>query len=672
MSQRLDSAEFRQDPKDEAIARLERSLSRERRARQDAEAIAERGLRDLYLSRRRLELLNKIAIVANESNDPLATLRMATKEICQVTGWAIGTVLLRTGEPGDERLEGTNVWYASNPDLMFPFADASQRLVVWPSASPPGCLFIDAHPIWVPDIHAQPGFSRSGPAKRCRLRSGVAAPVLMGQELVAAIEFFGTDTTAPEPEFLDLLMQIGTQAGRVFKRQQHARKLVESATRDPLTGLPNRALFEMRIQEIFAANRAAGKYALSLIYIDLDGFKLVNDTLGHQAGDQLLVAMAKRLQNVTEDIARLYPAGTILLARIGGDEFTILIDAADAAAIANKLASAIHDSLDPVHYIGASEIRAAASIGIAHDDCSYDAPDALMRDADVAMYEAKYSAKADGKPRTVSFDAKMRAVALARLALESKLRRAIDQQEFRLCYQPIVKMATGQTVGFEALLRWPQEDGSFIAPDEFLPVAEQCGLIVPLGTWVLREACRASSRWRATVPDLRPFSISVNVAASQFQLPGFADLVREILIETDARPSEITIELTESAAVLNPTHTARVLDELRTMGIRVSLDDFGTGYSSLAHLQSMSFDTLKIDRSFVMNQSETNTGWTLVDIMMKLAAAMGLAVVAEGVETELQRSQLENIGCRLGQGWLFHTAVPEAEALSLLAQSPMD
>ncbi|MDX2209212.1 MAG: EAL domain-containing protein [Sphingopyxis sp.] len=258
------------------------------------------------------------------------------------------------------------------------------------------------------------------------------------------------------------------------------------------------------------------------------------------------------------------------------------------------------------------------------------------------------------------------------MALESKLRRAIDQQEFRLCYQPIVKMATGQTVGFEALLRWPQEDGSYIAPDEFLPVAEQCGLIVPLGTWVLREACRASSRWRATVPDLRPFPISVNVAASQFQLPGFADLVREILIETDARPGEITIELTESAAVLNPTHTARVLDELRTMGIRVSLDDFGTGYSSLAHLQSMSFDTLKIDRSFVMNQSETNTGWTLVDIMMKLAAAMGLAVVAEGVETELQRSQLENIGCRLGQGWLFHTAVPEAEALSLLAQSPMD
>ncbi len=651
---------------DQKIARLERALMRERRARLDAESIAERGLRESYLARSRLELLNRIATVANDSNDPMATLRLAAEEICLVTGWAIGHVLIRAGEVGDARLEGTDIWFAHDPDLMFPFADASNRLVAWPCASPPGQLFINPHPIWTPDIHALPGFTRSDLALRAQLRAGVAAPVLMGQELVAAIEFFATDTLAPDPELLELLVQVGTQAGRVFKRQHHARRLLESATRDPLTGLPNRTLFEARLAELFEALRNNEKTSLSLIYIDLDGFKLVNDTMGHQAGDQLLVAMAGRLRDVVKKIEGHFPEAEIMLARMGGDEFTVLVSSAANVVVAELLAEKIHVRLHPVHRVNDNDLRASASVGIAHMDETYTSPEALMRDADVAMYEAKYQGKLGIGTRTVSFDATMRAEALTRLELQSALRQAIEQRVFELHYQPIVQLNERNIVGFEALLRWPQPNGDYTAPDIFIPVAEECGLIVPLGTWVLREACRTAARWSIETGGDRTFFISVNVAPNQFQQPNFIDLVRDILMETGAHPRTIAMELTESAAVINPMRTAHMLEELRTMGVRVSLDDFGTGYSSLAHLQAMPFDALKIDGSFVINQDETNTNWTIVKAMTSMAEAMDLRVVAEGIETEFQRSRLQEIGCKFGQGWLFDRALPEADALALL------
>lgn len=668
MSVRPDQGAFNTHGADQQIARLERAFNRERRARLNAESIAERGLRESYLARSRLELLNRVSDVANESNDPLATLQIAAKEICLVTGWAIGTILMRVGDPGDERLQGTNLWYAHDPDRMFAFAEASQRLIAWPCASPPGRLFIDHHPIWTPDLQALPSFSRADVAARAHLVAGVAAPVLIGKELVAVIEFFATDAVTPDPEMLELLVKIGAQAGRVFKRERHAQRLIESATRDALTGLPNRTLFDMRLNEIFSASRTADDRQLSVIYIDLDGFKLVNDTMGHQAGDQLLIAMTESLRKVTEAKAMDNPDATIILARMGGDEFTVLVNAPAHIIIAKQLADDIHDCLEPSYCINGMDLHAAASIGIAHDDATYESPEALMRDADIAMYEAKYQGKVGGASRTVAFDATMRAEALDRLELESALRQALELQCFELHYQPIVRLDGCEIVGFEALLRWPRADGSFTSPEVFVPLAEECGLIVPIGTWVIREACRTAARWRALVAGRRAFFISLNVAPLQLQQPNFCGLVRSIMIETGAHAENLAIELTEGAAVLNPVHTGRVLDDLRAMGIHISIDDFGTGYSSLSHIQSMPFDALKIDRSFIMSQEQSNANWTIVNAMLKLAEAMSINVIAEGVETQFQRDQLREFGCMFGQGWLFSRAVPASQALTFLQE----
>lgn len=658
---------FAADDADQRIARLERALARERRARIEAEDVAERGLRDAYLAKNRLELLNRIADVANESNDPRETLRTAAKEICLTTGWAIGTILIRTGEAGNEQLIGTDLWFAHDPDLMFAFAQASQRLIAWPCASPPGRLFIDHHPIWTPDIHALPAFSRSALAAQANLRAGVAAPILMGGELVAAIEFFSTDAKPPEPEMLDLLIQIGAQAGRVFKRERHAQRLIESATTDALTRLPNRTLFDMRINELFEPVQCAEQTRLSLIYIDLDGFKLVNDTMGHQAGDKLLIGMTQSLSKVIDAKSRQFPDANLLLARMGGDEFTVMVHASTHRRIAEELADEIHASLVPNFCFDDIQIRAAASIGIAHDDATYDTPDALIRDADVAMYEAKFLGRTDGDGcRTVVFDAQMRAEALERLEIENALRRALAQRSFVLNYQPIVSLDQADIVGFEALLRWPRTDGTPMSPDHFIAIAEDSGLIIPVGSWVLREACRAAARWRNDPRISRPFFISVNVAPSQIQQPNFSDLVRSILLETGAHPENIAIELTERAAVLNPKHVTQILNELRQMGMKISIDDFGTGYSSLSHIQSMPFDTIKIDRSFVMGEHANDDHWTIVNAMIKLGQAMQMNVIAEGIETEAQLAHLKGFGCHYGQGFLFDHAMPEQHAMNLL------
>ena len=571
MSFQVDPSDFVTSDTAQRITRLERALGRERQARLKAEAIAEQGLRDSYLARSRLELLNSVASVANESNDPRATLQSAVREVCLATGWAIGTVLLRSGDTGNERLCGTDLWFAHDPDLLFAFAESSQKLIAWPSAAAPGQLFIDRQPIYTPDIHALSGFTRSEIAARAHLRSAVTVPVMIGRELVGAMEFFTADSITPDPELLDLLVQIGLQAGRVIKRERHARQLIQSATRDALTGLPNRTFFDLQLQELFDESRLAGEIKTSLIYIDLDGFKLVNDTMGHQAGDQLLVAMTGNLNALTEETAERYPDAKVVLARMGGDEFTIMVNAQNHRQIAIDVAAKIHRCFQSNYCINSVDIRASASVGIAHDDGSYETPEALMRDADLAMYQAKYQGKIDGEAQTVTFDSAMRAEALVRLEIETALRVALEEQHFELHYQPIVTLNNAEMVGFEALLRWTRPDEKPTSPDIFIPVAEECGLIIPIGTWVLREACRTAARWRAIDEVNNSFFISINVAAAQLQQPNFCNLVRDILVETGAHASNLAIELTESTAVLNPAQTGRVLEELRSMGFRISI-----------------------------------------------------------------------------------------------------
>lgn len=645
------------EPLDEKCRRLEREIARERAIRKEAEHIAEHGLRELYLSRDNLHLLNRISAYANDSDAPDNALRFAIQEICAQQGWSIGHALLRTGPEGDERLEGSDIWVAQNEDLAAPFLEACGKIVAWPCASAPGRLFLEQHPIWTRDLYVQHNFTRAAAARRAGLRSSISVPVVMGHELVGAMEFYQTELSEPSEEFMDLLLQIGIQLGRVFKRRRHADALLRSALSDSLTGLPNRTAFEADITTIFEREKREETYQTAIIYLDLDGFKLVNDTLGHTAGDTLLVAMANRLRLVVENHHRHPWVDDILLARVGGDEFVILVRSADVGDVADDIATEIHDCLHQVHRIGSNDVQAVASIGIALNGPEYTHPQELLRDADVAMYEAK----AQGPEQTYHFTAEMRQAALSRLDLEVELRRAVEGSAFELNFQPIVCLANKKIAGFEALVRWRRDADTTIMPDDFIPTAEACGLIVPLGTWVLREACRAAVRFHTENDSNPDLYVSINVALQQFQQLHFVKLVRDILLETGAHPSWIRLELTESTAATNPTHAARTITHLHDMGIQVSIDDFGTGYSSLAHLQAMPFDTLKIDRSFITKHSDDSADWSFVVAMKQLADSLGMKVIVEGIENEFQQAELESFGCEFGQGWLF--GKPQSEEL---------
>lgn len=644
-------------------AQLERQLKRERQIRLEAESIAERGLREAYLTNQRFELLCNVANAANQSVDPMDTLRFAIAEICAVNDWAFANVLLRKGQGGDARLEGCGLWHARHPDQMYAFVDLSSRLIAWPCATAPGRLLIHPAAVWTPDIQASGDQGRGGLARQCNLRASISVPVLLGQDLFAVMEFFTQSAVEPDPQQLEVLTQIGTQIGRVFRRKANEMRLIENALRDPLTNLPNRAQFENRLETIFQRNTAAASLRTSLIYIDLDGFKLVNDALGHQAGDRLLIEMAGRLRQVAEAYATTPYAGapeSVLIARIGGDEFIILVEGEQHCDDAADIAKDIHAILRPSYVIDSHEVRCAASIGIAHDDGSYAAAADLMRDADVAMYDAK----SRGPGQTVTFDLGMREKAVSRLKLEAELRTALQLGEFRLRYQPIIDIGSGRIAGFEALLRWQRGD-TLVYPSDFLQVAEDSGLMNVLGAWVLREAATVAAGWRRACADLPPFYMSINVAPCQFLQPNFVDQVRDIIAATNVDPRVLVIELTENTAITNREHTRTVLEALRAMGIRLSLDDFGTGYSSFTHLQTLPFDNIKIDRSFVTD-GQSNVSWDIIDAMLGIARALNIGVIAEGIETHSQLDRLAEVGCTFGQGFLYDKAVTAEMALEKL------
>lgn len=662
MSVRPDPVSFDVSP-EARCAQLERQLKRERQIRLEAESIAERGLREAYLTNQRFELLCNVANAANQSVDPMDTLRFAIAEICAVNDWAFANVLLRKGQGGDARLEGCGLWHARHPDQMYAFIDLSSRLIAWPCATAPGRLLIHPAAVWTPDIQASGDQGRGGLARQCNLRASISVPVLLGQDLFAVMEFFTHSAVEPDPQQLEVLTQIGTQIGRVFRRKANEMRLIENALRDPLTNLPNRAQFENRLETIFQRNTAAASLRTSLIYIDLDGFKLVNDALGHQAGDSLLVEMAGRLRQVAEAYATTPYAGapeSVLIARIGGDEFIILVEGEQHCDDAADIAKDIHAILRPSYVIDSHEVRCAASIGIAHDDGSYAAAADLMRDADVAMYDAK----SRGPGQTVTFDLGMREKAVSRLKLEAELRTALQLGEFRLRYQPIIDIGSGRIVGFEALLRWQRGD-TLVYPSDFLQVAEDSGLMNVLGAWVLREAATVAAGWRRACADLPPFYMSINVAPCQFLQPNFVDQVRDIIAATNVDPRVLVIELTENAAITNREHTRTVLEALRAMGIRLSLDDFGTGYSSFTHLQTLPFDNIKIDRSFVTD-GQSNVSWDIIDAMLGIARALNIGVIAEGIETHSQLDRLAEVGCTFGQGFLYDKAVTAEMALEKL------
>ncbi|MBU1665622.1 MAG: EAL domain-containing protein [Gammaproteobacteria bacterium] len=429
-----------------------------------------------------------------------------------------------------------------------------------------------------------------------------------------------------------------TLMARLRRAMRHAEDdMVHMAHYDVLTGLPNRALFESHTAQALARTARGGGRA-ALLFFDLDNFKVVNDSLGHPVGDQLLQAVAAQLGQVVRQ--------TDNLSRLGGDEFTLLVEGAgqqQASAVAEHVIEALHQSIP----IDGHELSVGASIGIALYPDDGDSVDKLLRSADSALY----AAKAAGKHTWRFFSAEMDEQAQHRLALEAGLRRALDRNELRMVYQPIVDLGTGRHIGFEALMRWTSPELGEVSPAVFIPVAEETGLIHAFGTFALREACSQTRRWldegRVDVV------VSVNVSARQFSGRGLVDSVRQTLKEADLPPSHLDLEITETALMGGEQEVVDILNELHDLGVSLSLDDFGIGYASLSQLKRLPIHKLKIDRSFVMDILHDSDDTAIVTAIIGMADALGLTVVAEGVETQDQQAFLAALGCRRGQGYLF-------------------
>jgi diguanylate cyclase (GGDEF)-like protein/PAS domain S-box-containing protein len=424
---------------------------------------------------------------------------------------------------------------------------------------------------------------------------------------------------------------------------------------DPLTGLCNRALFVEGLgRRLKQSQLRLGRDPFALLYLDLDRFKVVNDSLGHLVGDELLVAVSRRLESCLRQ-------GDVL-SRLGGDEFAILLNELQTEQQANVIAFRVQETLTKPFSIGGREVFTSASIGIAFGAPQYTGPDEMMHDADTAMYQAK----ANGKARHEVFDADMDARARDRLGLENDLRRAVNDDEIEVHYQPIVALASGMCVGFESLVRWTRHRKA-VSPAIFIPMAEELGLIERLGTRVLEEACRTFAGWQRAMPNAGLECITVNVSSRQLMQHNFLSVVDRAVRLAGLERGALRIEITETALMTSPEEAAKVLKQLRDFGVKIYLDDFGTGYSSLSHLHNLPVDALKVDRSFVQSLFLPHRP-AIVESIMALARTLHTSVVAEGIETEAQAGELERLGCTHAQGFLFSRAVSTAAAEAIVRQ----
>ena len=443
----------------------------------------------------------------------------------------------------------------------------------------------------------------------------------------------------------------------VTVRKQAEEQLFRMAHFDGLTGLPNRTSLLERLDTAQDETRKAGQ-SLAVLFVDLDRFKLINDTLGHAVGDELLRVVAKRMQGAIRD--------TDTVCRIGGDEFIVALNGVEDHKEASSLAGRLLKPLARPFKIGDHEIFVTASVGISVFPEDGGGSEALVKKADSAMYHAK----SRGRNNYQFYHPRMDEDAERRLVLSNSLRRALDAGEFRVYYQPKVDVGTGRMSAIEALVRWEHPELGLLSPSEFIPLAEETGLILPLGEWVLREACLQSVRWRAQ--GLRPMRIGVNLSGYQLQQPGMATSVMQILEETGLEPEWLELEITETVVMQNPALAVSVLEEVRALGIQVSIDDFGTGYSSLAQLKRFSVNTLKIDKSFIRDLEHNPTDAAIATAIIAMGACLNLQVVAEGVETEGQLSFLREHECHGAQGFLFSQAVPADRIASLLEEESLE
>jgi predicted signal transduction protein with EAL and GGDEF domain len=653
---------------------LKKRLERERTARLDAESIAERGLRKLYEKKEQLQLLGTIAVAANESTAIEDLLQLTLVKISETSDWQLGHAYLVKVIHGQRTLIPTEIWSDIDREWMTAFRRATESMDSVPEASLPGRVLSTGMAASISDLAIEQASAKAeANAERVRLqgiKTGFAFPVFAGGEVAAVLEFVSERYTPPDEFFLQFMAEIGTQIGRLIERKRKEDQLIHDASHDPLTKLPNRALFIDRLTRALARIKRFPEASFAVLFIDLDRFKIVNDTLGHNAGDALLIQVAARISASVRQEEMLARCGIEpdsnsprdTLARLGGDEFTILLEDPHHPTHTVKVADRIQKALAQPFLIEGNEVSICASIGIATSSTGYETPAEIIHDADLAMYRAKFL----GGSRFIVFDESIHQIGVNKLQVESNLHRALQNNEFVLHYQPIVELATGEIVGFEALLRWQRSESELVYPDQFMKVAEETGLINPIGAWVLHEACTVAHRWQKEFPREKPLTMSVNFSSRQFSQHDLVQQVWQVISDTRVVPGTVSLEITESVTMDDTERTAGILSEMAALGIRLSIDDFGTGFSSLSYLHRFPILVLKIDRSFIARIEVDRESLAIVRTIVNLARDLGMEVVAEGIETEGQAIHLRALECRFGQRYLFSRPLDETAAHTLL------
>ena len=440
----------------------------------------------------------------------------------------------------------------------------------------------------------------------------------------------------------DRLVQLNEQLqAEIVNRKRLEEQLRHGALHDALTGLPNRSLIAAHLDNAIRRCKRRSGYLFALLFLDLDRFKNINDSLGHHVGDQVLIETADRLRECIR--------GTDTIARLGGDEFVVLLDDITDITDATHCAERILSALEQPIQLDGKEFFTTASIGIAVSSTGYDRPEDILRDADTAMYRVKH----EGRAHYRLFNSEMHALATKALDLENDLRRAVQRREFLNFYQPIVSLQTGEIAGFETLVRWMHHEHGILPPSDFLKTAEDTGLILPIGWMLMREACRRLHQWQQEFPNAADLTMSVNMSPKQIVQPDVVPTITQIVHECGIDTQSLILEMTEDTLIENADLLAARFSDLKDLGIRLAIDDFGTGYASLSYLHRFPFDILKIDRAFIGTRGDSNGQWHIVQSIIDMAHNLNMVVVAEGVETDMQRVRLQTMNCDYGQGFLF-------------------
>ena len=588
-----------------------------------------------------IRLLQTITLAVSAAPDLPAAIGVVLQKVCEVTGWNLGQAWLP--ESGSGCLVCCPAWHTAATGFES-FRAASLEARFAPGEGLPGRVWSSKQPAWVPDVTHDVNFPRASQAAAAGLRAGMALPVLANDEVIVVLEFFLREPRAEDRHLIDLVSAVANQLGAVIVRKRSEEQLKYLAHHDVLTGLPNRALLHDRLRQ--AMYEAARHHRIvGVAFLDLDRFKTINDSLGHEIGDQLLRAVAQRLSDC------LRPGDTV--ARLSGDEFAVVLagmaHADDAARVVQKILGAFTLPFP----VAAQELFVTASVGLTLYPLDDSGAEGLLRNADIAMYRAKEA----GRNNYQFYAPEMTAKSRERLSLENALRYALERGEFEIHYQPVVDIGARAVEGVEALVRWRHPERGMVSPADFIPLAEETGLIVPLGEWVLEQACRQVRAWRAQ--GLPRLTLAVNVSARQFRQKGLSEAIAAVLARTGFDAADLELELTES--LLADTEILATLNALAAQGIQLSIDDFGTGYSALSYLKRFPIDTLKIDRSFVRDAASDPDTAALTSAMIAMAHALEIRVIAEGVETEEQLRFLAEHGCDAVQGYYFSAPVPPAQ-----------